>query len=187
MSRYFMSIHEAAELIVQAGALSDSADVFLLEMGEPILIKTLAENMIRLAGRTVRDAGDPDGDIAIAIIGGRPGEKLFEELFYDRRSAMRTAHPRILRTEMTESAVSQLDGALGRLDAALNAEAETDAAGVLFGLFHQATPPAEAKPAVVPIREIGANAVARGPVRLAEDVMHARLATDDAVSTARLA
>ena len=96
MTRYFMSIHEAAELIVQAGALSDSGNIFLLDMGEPVLIRDLAENMIRLAGMTVRSTDRPDGDIEIVEVGQRPGEKLYEELFYDATNARRTRHSKIL-------------------------------------------------------------------------------------------
>src|SRR5690606_11828099 len=97
MTRYFMSIKEAAELIVQAGALSKGGDVFLLDMGEPMLISDLAENMIRLAGLTVRSEQNPEGDIEIVEIGKRPGEKMYEELFYDPTSVSQTRHPKILR------------------------------------------------------------------------------------------
>jgi FlaA1/EpsC-like NDP-sugar epimerase len=95
MTRYFMAISEAAELIVQAAALAEGGDVFLLDMGDPILIRTLAENMVRLAGLSVRDTAHPDGDIEIREIGIRPGEKLFETLFYDPASATPSAHPKI--------------------------------------------------------------------------------------------
>src|SRR5690606_14065419 len=90
MTRYFMSIQEAAELIVQAGALSAGGDVFLLDMGEPIAIVELAENMVRLAGLSVRTDDNPDGDIDIVVTGKRPGKKLYEELFYDSASATAT-------------------------------------------------------------------------------------------------
>lgn len=95
MTRYFMSIHEAAELIVQAGALSESGNIFLLDMGEPVLIRDLAENMVRLAGMTVRSPAEPEGDIEIVEVGQRPGEKLYEELFYDAANASRTRHSKI--------------------------------------------------------------------------------------------
>lgn len=97
MTRYFMSVREAAELIVQATALSQSGDVLLLEMGEPVRIKTLAEDMIMLAGCTVRTAENPDGDIEIVTIGPANGEKLYEELFYDPDVVTPTSHPKILR------------------------------------------------------------------------------------------
>jgi len=97
MTRYFMSVQEAAELIIQATALSKSGDVLLLEMGEPVRIKELAEAMIRLSDRSVRDADNPDGDIEIVTIGMREGEKLHEELFYNPAGVTPTSHPKILR------------------------------------------------------------------------------------------
>lgn len=98
MTRYFMSIHEASELIVQAGALSKGGDVFLLDMDKPILIKDLAENMIQLAGLTVRNDNNPEGDVEIVVTGKRPGEKLYEELFYDEDAVEPTDHPKIRRS-----------------------------------------------------------------------------------------
>lgn len=133
MTRYFMSIHEAAELIVQAGALSEGGDIFLLDMGEPIRIRELAENMIRLAGLTERTAKNPQGDIEIAVTGSRPGEKLYEELFYDPAHAMRTAQPRIFRSPSGVRRTDDLPVALERLEAALRAEDEAQVRDVLFG------------------------------------------------------
>jgi FlaA1/EpsC-like NDP-sugar epimerase len=130
MTRYFMSIHEAAELIVQAGALSDSGDVFLLDMGEPILISDLAENMVRLAGLSVRTENHPEGDIEIVDIGMRPGEKLFEELFYDDGEARQTRHPKILCGP--EGTLPGLDTALSQLKAAIEAVDEPAARDLLF-------------------------------------------------------
>lgn len=101
MTRYFMSVREASELIIQATALSKTGDVLLLEMGEPVRIKELAEAMIRLADRSVRDADNPDGDIEIVTIGAREGEKLHEELFYDPAGVAPTSHPKILRGRRT--------------------------------------------------------------------------------------
>ncbi len=132
MTRYFMSIHEAAELIVQAGALSEGGDIFLLDMGEPIRIRDLAENMIRLAGLTERSAGNPVGDIEIAVTGTRPGEKLYEELFYDPAHATRTAQPRIFRSPSAARGTADLPGALARLEAALAAEDEPAVRRLLF-------------------------------------------------------
>lgn len=132
MTRYFMSIHEAAELIVQAGALSEGGDVFLLNMGEPVLIKELAENMIGLAGLSVRNAMSPDGDIEIVETGARPGEKMFEELFYDGKSAAGTQHPKILRAARSEVSDAYLDEAYAKLLQALHLENETEARRILF-------------------------------------------------------
>jgi len=132
MTRYFMSIHEAAELIVQAGALSEGGDIFLLDMGEPIRIRDLAENMIRLAGLSVRSAENPEGDIEIAVTGSRPGEKLYEELFYDPARATRTVQPRIFRSPSAARGTTDLPEALARLEAALMAEDEAETRRVLF-------------------------------------------------------
>ncbi|KKB79370.1 capsular biosynthesis protein [Devosia limi DSM 17137] len=134
MTRYFMSIHEAAELIVQAGALSEGGDVFLLDMGQPMLISDLAENMIRLAGLTVRSETQPDGDIEIVATGKRPGEKMYEELFYDAATARPTRHPKILRAAPA-SDDSSLGSALHELSLALAQENELAARNILFGLI----------------------------------------------------
>jgi len=131
MTRYFMSIHEAAELIVQAGALSEGADFFLLEMGAPIAIRTLAENMIRLAGLSVRSTANPGGDIEIRVTGARPGEKLAEELFYDPREVSRTRQPKILRAKRATE-IADVDAALARLKEALDRGEEVDVRRQLF-------------------------------------------------------
>jgi FlaA1/EpsC-like NDP-sugar epimerase len=132
MTRYFMSIHEAAELIVQAGRLSSGGDVFLLEMGSPILIRELAENMVRLAGFTVRDASRPGGDIEITVVGRRPGEKMFEELFYDPAAAVATRHPKILRATDAELGGGDVDAALSQLQRFLAERDEAAARALLF-------------------------------------------------------
>lgn len=132
MTRYFMSIHEAAELIVQAGALSSGGDVFLLEMGKPILIKDLAEQMIRLGGLSVRDANCPDGDIETVFIGKRPGEKMYEELFYEDANAETTRHPKILRSTKFGAPGVEIRAALCQLEAALVNEDEAKARRILF-------------------------------------------------------
>lgn len=131
MTRYFMSIHEAAELIVQAGSLSAGSDVFLLDMGEPVLIKDLAENMIRLAGLTVRSDVAPDGDIELIEVGKRPGEKMYEELFYDDSMAGPTRHPKIMRAS-GDIQGKDVPGALAQLTLALDRENEVEARRILF-------------------------------------------------------
>ena len=133
MTRYFMSIEEAAELIVQAGALSEGGDVFLLDMGEPVLISDLAENMVRLAGLTVRTADNQHGDIEIVVTGKRPGEKMYEELFYDASSAQVTDHPKIMRARSKGYSLA-IDGSLADLSAAVTNENEASARSILFGL-----------------------------------------------------
>jgi len=94
--RYFMTIPEAAELVIQAGAMGTGGDVFVLDMGNPVKIQDLARRMISLMGLTVRDEDDPDGDIEIQYTGLRPAEKLYEELLIGS-DVSETPHPRILR------------------------------------------------------------------------------------------
>jgi FlaA1/EpsC-like NDP-sugar epimerase len=98
ITRYFMTLSEAAELVVQAGAMATGGEVFLLDMGEPVRIIDLAQRMIRLQGLSIRDENHPDGDIAIEFVGLRPGEKLFEELLVGD-NATGTRHPKIMRAE----------------------------------------------------------------------------------------
>ncbi|HEB59232.1 MAG TPA: polysaccharide biosynthesis protein [Gammaproteobacteria bacterium] len=94
--RYFMTIEEAAQLVIQAGSLGTGGDVFVLDMGDPVRIDDLARKMIRLMGLSVKDDDNPDGDIAIEYTGLRPGEKLFEELLIGDH-VEGTRHPMILR------------------------------------------------------------------------------------------
>jgi FlaA1/EpsC-like NDP-sugar epimerase len=96
--RYFMTIPEAAQLVIQAGALGQGGDVFVLDMGEPVRIYDLATHMIKLSGLDVRDENNPDGDIEIKVTGLRPGEKLYEELLIGD-NVSDTTHPRIMRAE----------------------------------------------------------------------------------------
>jgi FlaA1/EpsC-like NDP-sugar epimerase len=91
MTRYFMTIPEAASLVVQAGAIGGRGDVFVLDMGDPVRILDLAMQMIRLSGK------DPERDIAVEIVGSRPGEKLHEELWGPGETAVPTRHPKIMR------------------------------------------------------------------------------------------
>ncbi|MDZ5739549.1 polysaccharide biosynthesis protein [Pseudomonas asiatica] len=93
--RYFMTIPEAAQLVVQAGAMGQGGDVFVLDMGEPVKIVELAEKMIHLSGLSVRSTDNPNGDIAIQFTGLRPGEKLYEELLIGD-DVSPTAHPMIM-------------------------------------------------------------------------------------------
>ncbi|KKB79299.1 capsular biosynthesis protein [Devosia soli] len=133
MTRYFMSIEEAAELIVQAGALSEGGDVFLLDMGDPILISDLADNMIRLAGLTVRDEHNAHGDIEIVVTGKRPGEKMYEELFYDATTAQRTDHTKIMRAA-PKIIDLDIDTALTELKASVAEHNEATSRDLLFSL-----------------------------------------------------
>ena len=98
VTRYFMTIPEAAQLVLQAGAMAAGGDVFVLDMGEPVKIMDLARDMIVLSGMTVRDAEHPQGDIAVQITGLRPGEKLYEELLIGD-NPQPTEHPRIMKAQ----------------------------------------------------------------------------------------
>jgi len=98
--RYFMTIPEAAELVLQAGAMGHGGDVFVLDMGEPVKIIDLAKRMIHLSGFTVRDEGEPTGDIEIVYTGLRPGEKLYEELLIGD-NVSETHHEKIMRAQET--------------------------------------------------------------------------------------
>lgn len=112
VTRYFMTIPEAAQLVIQAGAIAEDGQIFLLEMGEPVRIRDLAENLIRLSGLV------PGEDIRIRYSGLRPGEKLYEELLIDGEDVTKTHYDKIwvLRSARTEH--SSLDEKLGRLERA---------------------------------------------------------------------
>ena len=98
IQRYFMSIPEAVELVIQAGALAKGGDVFVLDMGKPVRILDLAQKMIRLSGLRLKDKLNPNGDIEIKFTGLRPGEKLYEELLIGEKVS-KTDNPMILRAE----------------------------------------------------------------------------------------
>lgn len=124
--RYFMSIPEAAQLVLQAGAMSNGGDVFVLDMGAPVKIDDLARTMIRLSGLDVQDADQPDGDIAIEYVGLRAGEKLFEELLIGEQTTG-TKHPRIMKNSEPSLPLARLREELDLLE---NAIAEDDEAAV---------------------------------------------------------
>jgi FlaA1/EpsC-like NDP-sugar epimerase len=122
ITRYFMTIPEAAQLVIQAGAMGQGGEVFVLDMGEPVRIRDLAVNMIRLSGLEVKDAEHPDGDIEIVYSGLRPGEKLYEELLIGGELG-RTRHHRIMTSRerfwawpRLETFLLELEGALSRSD-----------------------------------------------------------------------
>ena len=145
ITRYFMSIPEATQLVLQASAMAETGEVFVLDMGEPVKIEELARNMVRLSGMTVRDGDNPAGDIEIQYVGLRPGEKLHEELFVGEET-LPTTHPRIhmakerflglseLQTHLEElfKAIESRDGSAVRrklgdlIEPEQHTEAETD-------------------------------------------------------------
>jgi FlaA1/EpsC-like NDP-sugar epimerase len=98
ITRYFMTVREAAQLVLHAGAMAEGGELFVLDMGEPVRIGELARNMIELSGLTVRTRDNPAGDVEIVEIGLRPGEKLYEELLIGNNPSP-SAHPRILKAD----------------------------------------------------------------------------------------
>lgn len=129
--RYFMTIPEAAQLVLQAATLAKGGDLFLLDMGEPVLIKDLAEQMVRLSGLSLRDDQNPSGEIAITCTGLRPGEKLYEELLIDAESEP-TQHPLIFRAQERSLPPEVLWPRLDALDVAIAAQ-DIDSALVMLG------------------------------------------------------
>jgi FlaA1/EpsC-like NDP-sugar epimerase len=137
MTRYFMSVNEAVELIIQAASLSQSGEIFLLDMGEPVRIRDLAENMIRLAGLSVKDAENPDGDIAIETIGARPGEKNTEEMFYDPASVENTSHSKIMFGKRPPRDNEYVRKAMDALEQAVDSDDPAAACAVLFDFVRE--------------------------------------------------
>ena len=122
MIRYFMTIPEAVELVIQAGAMGAGGEVFVLDMGEPVKINDLAKKMIRLSGLQVIDKQNPDGDIDIIYTGIRPGEKLFEELLVGSNIS-KTENALIMRAEEDMISWDVLEPLLVKLEsAALNSD-----------------------------------------------------------------
>lgn len=127
VTRYFMTIPEAAQLVMQAGAMANGGEVFVLDMGKPIRILDLARSMIQLSGCTVRDEQNMDGDIAIEEIGLRPGEKMYEELLIGDNPEP-TNHSRIMRAKEELLGWSEMLGGLEKMQIALD---QGDAEGAI--------------------------------------------------------
>lgn len=115
--RYFMTIPEAAQLVIQAGSMAEGGDVFVLDMGKPVKIYDLAVRMINLMGMTVKDDDNPEGDIEIEFVGLRPAEKLYEELLIGS-NVRGTEHPRILRADEEFIPRDELGELIDELEAA---------------------------------------------------------------------
>jgi FlaA1/EpsC-like NDP-sugar epimerase len=118
ITRYFMTIPEAAQLVIQAGAMGTGGDVFVLDMGQPVRIIDLARRMVELSGLTVKDELNPSGDIEFKITGIRPGEKLFEELLIGD-NPITTQHPRIMKAQEQFLPWATLESKLNTLDIAV--------------------------------------------------------------------
>ena len=119
VTRYFMTIPEAAQLVIQAGAMAKGGDVFVLDMGQPVKIMDLARRMVELSGLTVKDEQHPEGDIEIALTGLRPGEKLYEELLIGDNPKP-TVHPRIMKAREEFIPWAEFEAKLNALEIALN-------------------------------------------------------------------
>ena len=119
ITRYFMTIPEASQLVIQASAMAKGGDVFVLDMGQSVKIIDLARRMIELSGLTVKDEQNPDGDIEIEITGLRPGEKLYEELLIGDNPKT-TSHSRIMKADEQFIPWAELEGQLRSLEMALN-------------------------------------------------------------------
>ncbi|WP_411289719.1 polysaccharide biosynthesis protein [Sphingorhabdus sp.] len=137
--RYFMTIPEAAQLVIQAGSMAKGGEVFVLDMGKPVKIYDLASTLINLSGLTVRDNDNPDGDIAIEEIGLRPGEKLFEELLIGE-NPMPTKHKRIMQALEGHIDWRELSAALDRLEQHVHAGNRDAAVSLLRELVPEYQP-----------------------------------------------
>jgi FlaA1/EpsC-like NDP-sugar epimerase len=146
--RYFMSIPEAAQLVIQAGAMASGGEVFVLDMGTPVKIDDLARTMVRLSGLEVRDDNNPEGDIAIEYIGLRRGEKLYEELLIGENTTG-TSHPRIFKNSEPVLAYAELVAALERLDDAIQRHDEADLQEMLRATVEGYKPGSTGHPASV--------------------------------------
>lgn len=130
--RYFMTIPEAALLVIQAGSMAKGGDVFVLDMGEPVLITELARRMIRLSGLQEKSDTNPEGDIEIKYTGLRPGEKLYEELIVGGDNVQDTQHPRIMTAEEKFWHWDKLKSFLERLDSACTKKDQTQIRNLLL-------------------------------------------------------
>lgn len=142
ITRYFMTIPEAAQLVVQASAMAAGGEVFVLDMGEPVRIEDLARNMIELCGLSVRSANNPDGDIEIVEVGMRPGEKLYEELLIGDNPRP-TAHPRIMMASEHHILWPELRPRLDELERYIGSGAVEPARKLLRELVREFTPTSE--------------------------------------------
>ena len=137
--RYFMTIPEAAQLVIQAGGMAQGGEVFVLDMGEPVKIRDLAARMIKLMGLTVKDADHPDGDIEISFTGLRPAEKLYEELLIGENVAG-TEHPRIMRAREDYLTREEINPLLDELQVAARTVDRKSLRDVLLRAVHEYEP-----------------------------------------------
>ncbi|WP_246840500.1 nucleoside-diphosphate sugar epimerase/dehydratase [Lacimicrobium sp. SS2-24] len=129
--RYFMTIPEAAQLVIQAGAMGKQGEVFVLDMGEPVKIADMAHKMAHLMGRSIRNEANPDGDIELHFTGLRPGEKLYEELLTGDTSS-KTPHPRIMSEAEPRLSLPEVHQLLDKLTIAIHNNDEHTATQLLL-------------------------------------------------------
>jgi FlaA1/EpsC-like NDP-sugar epimerase len=141
MRRYFMTIPESVQLVLQAGALGRGGEVFVLDMGEPVKVADLAADLIRLAQH------DSGGDIEIRFTGTRPGEKLFEELFFSAENAAPTDHPKVLRAKNASLRPGVMEGVEELITAAQEGWVDEDLKGLLRKLVPDYDPSLAGMPA----------------------------------------
>lgn len=140
VTRYFMTIPEASQLVLQAGAMAQGGEVFVLDMGEPVRIMDLAVRMVQLSGLSVADDKNPDGDIQIIVTGMRPGEKLYEEVFLGD-NATGTLHPNILRAEESFLGWDQLSAQVDNISRFAKAGDEVGLKNILSRIVEGYKPP----------------------------------------------
>ncbi len=138
VTRFFMTISEAAQLVLQAGAMAQGGEVYVLDMGAPVKVMDMAKQMVTLSGLTVRDSDNPGGDIEIVVTGLRPGEKLYEELLTGN-DPQPTAHPRIMQAREGFVPWSDLEPFLNKLKQFLEDRNVPAALGLLQMLVPEAT------------------------------------------------
>jgi FlaA1/EpsC-like NDP-sugar epimerase len=136
ITRYFMTIPEAAQLVLQATGMAQGGEVFVLDMGEPVKLVDLARQMVELSGCTVRDSRKPDGDIVITFTGLRAGEKLYEELLFSEGDTP-TSHPLIRQAQDHRLGETELTDLLTQLRTMLEAWDHEEAVGVLQKLVKE--------------------------------------------------
>lgn len=163
ITRYFMTIPEAVQLVLQAGAMAKGGEVYVLDMGEPVRIYDMARNMIRLSGLTVRDANRPDGDIEIRIVGLRPGEKLFEELLIGN-NPMPTGHPRIMKATEHSLPWATMRAQLDRLSRMIEVSDVHGARALLLNMVVEFTPTSEIVDWVTMVENPSGAPASNGPV-----------------------
>jgi UDP-N-acetylglucosamine 4,6-dehydratase len=169
ITRYFMSIPEAAELVIQAGAMAMGGEVFVLHMGEPVKIAELARLMIHLSGLEVRDAANPNGDIAITYTGLRPGEKLYEELLLGAHTTT-TEHPRIHKSDEPFLSAEDLRFELTELQSAIIERDRSTLQKILKRTVEGYCP--EGSPATDEIASTGEEAATQSPWNIGSRTLH---------------